>query len=148
MADAAGGRRKDDDGGGDDDDDDGGGFHDADVVSAHSFAEVTKYVKQGRHFIRVEKRVEAEVLSKVRTQGLMRKVATLTLLVAVGALIAGRFFPDRTSPRLRQPTTRAGLAAGAVGGLCTQLVVNSSPFFNYEILYDKNQVLHLSRKGD
>jgi len=127
--------------------DEGLSFDEPDIVTALSFEEVKKYVGQSRHFIKIaERRAAKDVLAKMSTQGLVRKASTFSLLAAVAAYLAGRFLPDKTPPILRKRSGKLLLAAGAAGALGTQLVINSSPFFCYEIVYDRKGVMHLSRK--
>eukprot|EP00750_Incisomonas_marina_P015545 INCI18361.1.p1 GENE.INCI18361.1~~INCI18361.1.p1 ORF type:complete len:138 (-),score=17.41 INCI18361.1:249-641(-) len=122
-------------------------FDEPDIVTALSVEEVNKYVRQSRHFIKIaDRRAAKQVLSKISTQGLVRKLSTFTLLAAVSAYLAGRFVPS-APPILKERRAKVGLAVAASGAFGLQLVNNSSPFFCYEVVYDREGVMHLSRKS-
>jgi hypothetical protein len=120
-----------------------------DIVTALSVEEVKKYVRQARHFITIaDQRVAKEIQSKISSQGLLRRLSTFTLLAALGAVLAGKFLPDKTPSLLRERKGKIGLSGAAGAAIVAQLVINSSPFFCYKVVFDREGVMHLSRKAN
>jgi hypothetical protein len=118
-----------------------------DIVTALSVEEVKKYVRQARHFIKIaDPRVAKEIQSKISSQGLLRRLSTCAVLAAVGAFLAGKFLPDKTPPVLRERKGKIGLTGAAGAAVVAQLIINSSPFFCYKVVFDREGVMQLSRK--
>ena len=119
-----------------------------DIVTAMTMNEVQLYVKQSRHYIAVkDPKIAKLVKSKMSTLGYLRKASTLAVVAILASYLVGRFLPDNTPQVLRNTSTKSAMGVGVMGAVGTQFVVNSSPFFCYEIVYSrKDGTMHLIHK--
>ena len=105
-----------------------------DIVTAATMAEVEFLVTKFPDVVRIiNPDVATAVHAKFTKRKIVKRMATLSLLAAIGGLVAGRFFKDRVPPELQERRSKIGLGCVAAGALLTTIIGQSSPFARYVV---------------